>query len=444
MSRFLWIFLLLTGCHLWDTEPENLYTSKKALQTPTGIQQALTGVYDGLQSPNLYGGNLWLVGELLAGNLQKSGKNSIPKVYEEFLEREILPNNSIVLGIWKDAYDVINRTNQILENINVISDTTTRNQVKGECLYIRGLLHFELSRYFSSLDSGLAVPYVKNTATSSNFYPTRDSISVFYEKLIQDFEESSNLLYGKNTTPNQANFWAVKATLTRLYFEQRNYDKALSLANEIIETSPFSLSESVSDVFSESQDTETFFRLQSTTSDNSTTFLDDFYNLEKVQGGYFSVASSFKSILDKNYNDQRRFLFHLFEGGKVYVRKFDAINSSNGMPLPLTRLSEIYLIRAEVLADNQGNTDIMREDYNLIRVRAGLPEDKATSSPFALLRNIREERLKELAWEGDLYHDKKRKGENFGNLTAQDNRLILPIPEREIILNPNLVQNSGY
>jgi len=444
MSRFLWIFLLLTGCHLWDKEPQNLYTSEKALQTPAGIQQALTGVYDGLQSPNLYGGNLWLVGELLTGELQKSGKSPIPKVYQEFLEREISPSNSIVLGIWKDAYDVINRTNRILENINVISDTTTRNQVKGECLYIRGLLHFELSRYFSSLDSGLAVPYIKEVATSSNFYPVRDSISVFYEKLIQDFDESSSLLYAKSTNPNQANFWAVQATLARLYFQQKNYDKAFSLVNKIIETSPFSLSKSVSDIFSESQDTETFFRLKSTTSDNSTTFLDDFYNLKKVQGGYFSVASSFKSVLDKDFNDQRRFLFYLFEGGKVYIRKFDATNSPDGMPLPLIRLPEIYLIRAEILAENQGDINIIREDYNQIRVRAGLPEDKATFSPFALLRNIQEERLKELAWEGDLYHDKKRKGENFGNLTAQDNRLVLPIPEREIILNPNLVQNSGY
>ena len=438
------IFLAVASCDFLNTEPQDIYTTQKALQTSQGIEQALVGVYDGLQSPNLYGGNLSIIGELMAGNLEKSGKNTISESYEEFYNREISTNNPIVLGIWKDAYQVINQTNLILENVNNISDQQQKEQIKGECLYIRALVHFELSRYFTSPDSGLAVPYLTKTAKNSDFLPTRDSISVFYDKLFADFEESKTLLISKNTNPNRATYWAVEAILARLYFQQNNYEKAFVHADNVIQNSPFSLASSIQNVFSENDDSESIFRLQSTSSDNSGAFLNEFYNIKKVQGGSFSVSPIFKTLLDKNLSDTRRFVFHLFEDSKVFVRKYDDSNFPDGVSFPVVRLSEMYLIRAEINTDNQLDREIIRGDYNLIRLRAGLPEDRATSSPVALLRNIHEERLKELAWEGDIFHDKKRRGENFGALSAQDSRLVLPIPQREINLNPNLVQNTGY
>jgi starch-binding outer membrane protein, SusD/RagB family len=61
---------------------------------------------------------------------------------------------------------------------------------------------------------------------------------------------------------------------------------------------------------------------------------------------------------------------------------------------------------------------------------------------------ILKERKNELAFEGHLLHDKKRTRANVVTTTEtipfNANKLVFPIPEREVIVNPNLGQNPGY
>jgi len=108
--------------------------------------------------------------------------------------------------------------------------------------------------------------------------------------------------------------------------------------------------------------------------------------------------------------------------------------------LPVIRLAEMYLIRAEANFQNStqiGDTPI--NDIAAIRDRAGL-----TTDVLATIELIRLERKRELAWEGHRLHDAKRWKENIGDLPYNDNSLVLPIPQREIDVNENLQQNPGY
>ena len=108
----------------------------------------------------------------------------------------------------------------------------------------------------------------------------------------------------------------------------------------------------------------------------------------------------------------------------------------------ILRLAEMYLIRAESnfrLGTTTG--DIPLKDINRIRARAGLsPLTTATLDLAAILK----ERKLELAFEGHLLHDIKRLQGNVGSLPWNSPKLVFPIPERETIANPNLVQNEGY
>jgi len=112
-------------------------------------------------------------------------------------------------------------------------------------------------------------------------------------------------------------------------------------------------------------------------------------------------------------------------------------------------LPEQYLIRAEARA-MQGELVSAAEDLNAIRARAGLGETGA-SGQQQLLDAIAQERRVELFTEfGHRYFDLKRTGRldaALGGLKpgwqATDRRL--PIPEAQILLNPNLnPQNDGY
>jgi hypothetical protein len=108
----------------------------------------------------------------------------------------------------------------------------------------------------------------------------------------------------------------------------------------------------------------------------------------------------------------------------------------------LIRYAEMYLIRAECnyrLSTSIGDTPL--NDYNEIHTRAGL-----TAAGSVTLADILLERRLELAFEGFKIHDVRRLHENVGSLTYDDEKLLFPIPARELEANPSLKpqQNDGY
>ena len=133
--------------------------------------------------------------------------------------------------------------------------------------------------------------------------------------------------------------------------------------------------------------------------------------------------------------DDQRFtkLFVTIEG-KTYTTKYD----NRYMHVPLIRLAELYLTRAECRLE-AGDTQGAVADVNVIRERAGL--DPVTSLTFS---KIYWERYQELFFEGDNFHNQKRlqrpKISNL-ELSWDSPRLLYKIPQREIDVNPNLVQN---
>lgn len=139
----------------------------------------------------------------------------------------------------------------------------------------------------------------------------------------------------------------------------------------------------------------------------------------------------------------------------------------------MIRLAAIYLNYAEALNESSpGNPDIAKY-VNLIRQRAGVPAISATLSQADMRDAIRKERRVELAFENARYFDTRRwkiaeqtdggpfYGMNinagtsvqdpaFHVRTVFENRVFLkkhylwPIPQSEININKNLVQNTGW
>jgi hypothetical protein len=125
----------------------------------------------------------------------------------------------------------------------------------------------------------------------------------------------------------------------------------------------------------------------------------------------------------------------------------------------LLRLADIILLRAEAL--NQiGNTGEAITLLNQIRERVQLPPTTATSKSEVALAILKERRL-ELVVENNRYYDLRRyynndaafiqhinsqtdsEGNSFGVQTSVG-KVYIPIPQAEIDVNPNLVQNPGY
>ena len=101
----------------------------------------------------------------------------------------------------------------------------------------------------------------------------------------------------------------------------------------------------------------------------------------------------------------------------------------------------MFLIRAEALGNIKGLADL-----NFLRQKRGLavltPGQVSTAEDFLLA--ILNERRAELNFEGHRYFDLARKRKINSVLNISDFRSVFPIPNREMIANPNLKQNPGY
>jgi hypothetical protein len=124
-------------------------------------------------------------------------------------------------------------------------------------------------------------------------------------------------------------------------------------------------------------------------------------------------------------------------------------NSFGRDNVPLLRLAEVMLTRAEALARTDGINQESIDLLNQVRSRSLPAATPFSGSDFAtaddLVREILQQRKFELAFEGLYRYDLIRTGQPLHNPDIPDNRKELPIPQVEVdISNGLIVQNSGY
>ena len=162
----------------------------------------------------------------------------------------------------------------------------------------------------------------------------------------------------------------------------------------------------------------------------------------RLKSNSVDYHTPFENLIETIEDDRITSLYTFL--GIPYLKKY----SNTAMNITVIRLSEIYLNRAECKAQLGYSDSEVREDYNLIRLRANNTEDSISSGTESLLSAIYTERWIELGFEGDRFHDIKRRKENFntfiGEFSWDDPKLVYPIPQQEMDQNSNMIQNEGY
>lgn len=144
------------------------------------------------------------------------------------------------------------------------------------------------------------------------------------------------------------------------------------------------------------------------------------------------------------------------ETGSVYILQ-------DNMPqnFPLIRLADVMLMYAESKNEAQGTPDQSVYDaVNAVRERAGMPDLPDGLTQEEMRERIRHERMIELCGEGIRYSDIRRwkigkdvvdgvwmtefTGMKIRQRGFPDHFYHWPIPQAEMDINPNLVQNPGW
>ncbi|AHJ98730.1 RagB/SusD family nutrient uptake outer membrane protein [Hymenobacter swuensis] len=422
----------LTGCNdKLDIEPVDRIDSAKALNTSADVEAALVGAYSALSSNRLYAGYIQFTSELLgdAGEISFVGTFTQPR---EYIQKTVITNNTFAAGTWLDAYQTINIANNVLANIDKVS-TARRDRVEGEARFIRAALYFELVRLYAkdwsngSPQANPGVPLVLSptlTLGATN-QVARNTVAEVYTQVLSDLTTAEAKL------PVTNGFFATRGAaagmLSRVYLQQRRYAEAAQAANRVITSNRYSLTGTYAEEFTTTTNTsEDIFAIQITSQDGIND-LNTYFS--PAQRGDIEVQEDHLNLYEAD--DERGAFFD-----DVYTLKFDNQYGN----VKVMRLAELYLTRAEAnlrAGTTLGATPLA--DVNRIRARAGL-----SALTSVTLVDILKERRLELAFEGFRLWDAKRNNETVGTLAATDDRLVLPIPQRERDVNPTLVQNPGY
>jgi len=440
--------LFFTACtkKLEQTDPNNLPTDK-ALSTDANVKKVLAGGYDAMSSGNLYGGNVQLFADLLGANAEILWVGTF-NTYREIFNKNMLTTNPNVTGVWVSGYNAINIANNVLTALTVVN-AADQNRVKGEALAIRGVMHFEMLRLFAkdfrdgspATNPGIPIMLLPTPTTEQITYPARSTVDQVYTQIITDLVEAENLVPAKNGV--YFNKATVAGMLSRVYLQMGRYADARDAANRGIASATangFGLLSDFFSIFNSGVNTpEDLFAMQVSDQDGANN-LHLFYSIPE-----FGARDGDIEILDDHLNlyelDDQRFIFYLGLGAPRTAKHFDIYKNVKVM-----RLAELYLTRGEAnfrLGTSVGATALA--DINRIRTRAGM-----TALAALTLDQIYLERHLELAFEGFFIHDIRRFGKTVDGKTTVDGkaindpRIVFPVPQREINVNKNLVQNQGY
>lgn len=442
--------ICLSACNKQlNIKPVESVDQNLAIKTSKDVQGVLVGTYNRMGQSDLYGGRIFLEPDLLATQVEITWTGTFTELTDMTVQA-IKRDNALVTATWLDAYQAINQANTVLANLDKADSDDEKLRWEGEAKFLRGLMYFDLARLFGRAwndgnpATNLAAAIVSNPTTTANSEGAtvgRSTVKQVYDQAISDLLRAESILPNPEDNDFYANKYSASAILARLYLQQGDYANALKEANAVIISGKFSLVPDYTKEFllsskpsHQENTTEDIFAIQ-VTQQQGTNSLNQFY-ASSANGGRGDIKITDDFLAEFEAADVRGKFYTI--GSNNRTKKFDNQYGN----VHVVRLAEMYLIRAEANLHQGSSTGASpASDVNILRRRAGLT-NLATVNLDAILA----ERRHELCFEGGFFlHDMKRLGRNVNKTILYNSpKLVFPIPQREILANPKLVQNEGY
>jgi len=303
----------------------------------------------------------------------------------------------------------------------------------------------------------------------------RTAQAKIYQQIISDLKDAKNLLTSSYLASNaksstvervRPNRWASATLLARAYAYNNDWKNAEVEADSVINKTSLYKLDTLNGVFLKNS-SEAIWQLQPVNAGWNT---EDARFFTLPSSGPTSNSSlygypvflSMQLLNSFEANDRRRaeWVDSVIINNTVYYYPFKYKSAILNAPvteyLMMLRLGELYLIRAESRA-RQGNLMGLAaalKDLDVIRSRASLPAYSGATDQESVLAAILRERQVELFTEwGHRWLDLKRTHmvDNVMTNVSPTKGLIwnsnwqwYPLPQYDIVQDPNLVQNAGY
>lgn len=493
LFSLLGIGLSLTACNkdFLNQEPESSLLGANFWKTESDLKQGVVGAYASLRG--MGGFSYWVFGEMRSDNTtfqynapQRGQENR--EFVDEFL---VTPDNILIRDYWRQCYEGIARCNDVLGNIDRIPmSDQAKNQATGEVKFLRAFHYFNLVRQFGGVPLRLTVTTSPGQANSKG----RATIDEVYTQIIADLNDASEKLPSVSeyapADKGRVTKGSANALLGEVFLTQKKYGEALTALRKV---TGYSLVPEYANIFipSNKNNVESIFEIQylGSVPDLSSNLM---YQFAPFNSGTAVTQDPGTNLsFTSGWNTPTADLIAAYEAGDVrknvslaegfnngssfvavpYVKKYNhgfVQPGQTNVNFPVIRYADVLLMIAECL--NEQGFVANGEAFTLlnqVRTRAKLPAKTSGNAIPALnvpdqqaFRNaIFQERQVELAFENHRWYDLVRLGNAVTVMTAHGqrektgnanlpansyavntNKLLLPIPQREVTLD-NLAQN---
>lgn len=373
---------------------------------------------------------------------------------------DVTTGGSVIAGYY-GYYSLIDQVNRVLPKIDVVETPAhlipRKDIVRGHLLGLRALAHFGLLQSFCknyNANEPLGVPIMIESDPLAK--PARATMGAVMTQIEKDLSDAKALVPAAtpaNFTDTVLNKVNIAAYQARIALYKGDYQAAVTYATEVINSNvkPLVSGTDFSGIWTDQNTNEILFRIRYLTG-------ADIGSMWTTTGSAVYIAPSDKLVATYSNDDIRKTAYIGTTSGKNYVNKF--YTSSRGgriVDMKACRIAEMYLIRAEAYAKlPTPNVSAGAADLNALRTaRITGYVNETFASAADLITAVLNERFKELCFEGFRLYDLKRNnlpvqrnssdaGPEWQTLAAGSFRFVMPIPQAELLANPNMVQNDGY
>lgn len=492
--------LSLCACEdFLEENPTGQLTTSSEVSSPEIARAFVDGAYANLGTFNNassgWGGNNASLLEFLTG---KADGNSQTEAFK-FYNLEYDARAFYIDSWWAGMYSGIARANLAIQKLGEIPslDPATRQNMLIEAKTLRALYYFQLVRMFGN------VPKITRLLTELDELQTpRSPVKEIYDQIIiPDLLEAEKSTLPWRQTSGRVSMGLIKSLLANVYLTYAGYPvqggalyyaESARRSREVIDSGVFSLFEEYTDMISpvNRNQKEFIFQVQHEkeirTNHLTPVTLPTLRGIASYSDEYGGLIPRKEFVESYDPKDKRvqekQFYFTFYKGhpsdyplgdsrrerldlGGYYIYKyFDKIaideDARSNLNYTIYRYADVLLMYAEASNRAEGAPNAMaRKALNDIRNRAMLPP-VTTSSADEFEKAVWAERYFELAYESKIWFDmlRTRKVRNdltgnwddfvghttVYNKTFSSINLLLPIPQREINNNRNLVQNPGF
>lgn len=480
-----------------DQAPISEASAANFFRNTEDFQLAVNGVYNTLGGYPVRALNL---SEVRSDNIYAPGVSGVRDWNPVNNFEKTLATNPLIADAWNANYNGILRANTVLDKINetAVPDAETRNRFIGEAKFLRAFFYFDLVRLFGR------VPLFDRVVTPTEALEIpRSSVEDVYALIMSDLEDAITKLPGSYNASNKgrATAHAARGLLALVHLTRsgpeihpdgptlgvNEYDKALSLLNEVINSGQYGWVNNYASIFSYTNENnpDIVFDVQAIGGNAGDVGVGSILPSEMYEELYAravgipfpggipidgpktpstdlinsypadDVRDDF-SILP-SYNDPSGALVNRAQFVKFLDLSQAGVDRFNwSINFPVLRYTDILLLKAEAIlrgasGGSQSEVDAIVND---VRARAGL--DPVSNVDLDMLL---EERRREFAAEGLRWHDLVRTGKVIEVMNAWDavedasnkintvtaNDIIYPIPQTQLDVKKGLYeQNPGY